>query len=895
MTVFNVGAVSQTGALNYTNLGLAVSGPVTLAGDNDVTNLAALLSGAGADFTYHDVDDVALAPAGGVSGITTNNGDINITTANGSIVVVNTIAAADVNAGTAGVVLEAGSLGAADFAVQLDASANLTGGAMIIRADHLDLATGATLNAGAGDVFLQPYNPGTLINLGGADAANTLGLTDVELDGVTAGSLIIGDVDAGAISFTSAITPAGTGRLRLVTAADIQDNNAGNDVTVTGLVMVAGTGIGVSGGNPLETTVGFVEARTSTGGIGIVEADELVVGAISAEPGLLVQTSGDIAVSANGSIILADIDGAAVVRGGSSSGDVFLTASGGTSSVSSNVDLPAITTPRGSITVQAGGNISLGVAIAANSDVRADGNVVLTAGNDIAINNGTDILSDNFGQNTGGDVTITAGGGIRVGDIIGGAATVGAGGNAGGSVTLNAGVGDSVSLDAPGPTIATVSSQSGDVTINTDRMFIDAFAGVRTFAPGHAVTIQPASSAGVAINVGGADGMFTLGLTDAELDRITTSLLRIGNPTGTGNITLSSQITGGTYSTLSLRTGGSILDGTGTEQADIAVINLALRAGLGIGLAANEIDTAVATLAFNTHSGAAAIANTGALTIGAIDDLASSSNLNGGIGVIALSPVTVASNVTAAGSIVLQAIDSAAAGDDLTVLGGVTVQSTNSNVQLVAGDNLTLQAGSVVQAFSSIQALVDFIAGDAGVGATATLGGTVIAGTSVALFGQTDVDTLIGSAANESLDGGGGADTMRGGAGNDTYLVDNAGDAVIENAGEGADTVRSPVHFTLPANVENLILTGVADLQGYGNGLVNALSGNSGSNILNGNGGADVMTGGVGNDAYFVDDDFDQVIENAGEGNDTVYASVHFGLSANVENLILQGGADLQG
>jgi Ca2+-binding RTX toxin-like protein len=37
------------------------------------------------------------------------------------------------------------------------------------------------------------------------------------------------------------------------------------------------------------------------------------------------------------------------------------------------------------------------------------------------------------------------------------------------------------------------------------------------------------------------------------------------------------------------------------------------------------------------------------------------------------------------------------------------------------------------------------------------------------------------------------------------------------------------------------------------------------------------------------------VIENANEGNDTVYASVNHMLAANVENLVLQGGTDLQG
>ena len=42
-----------------------------------------------------------------------------------------------------------------------------------------------------------------------------------------------------------------------------------------------------------------------------------------------------------------------------------------------------------------------------------------------------------------------------------------------------------------------------------------------------------------------------------------------------------------------------------------------------------------------------------------------------------------------------------------------------------------------------------------------------------------------GNSGNNLLDGGGGADVINGGAGNDTYFVDNAGDAVFENAGAG--------------------------------------------------------------------------------------------------------------
>ena len=45
------------------------------------------------------------------------------------------------------------------------------------------------------------------------------------------------------------------------------------------------------------------------------------------------------------------------------------------------------------------------------------------------------------------------------------------------------------------------------------------------------------------------------------------------------------------------------------------------------------------------------------------------------------------------------------------------------------------------------------------------------------------------------------------------------------------------------------------------------------------------MYGGAGNDVYFVDNAGDVVIENVNEGNDTVYASIDYGLTANVDNL----------
>jgi Ca2+-binding RTX toxin-like protein len=193
---------------------------------------------------------------------------------------------------------------------------------------------------------------------------------------------------------------------------------------------------------------------------------------------------------------------------------------------------------------------------------------------------------------------------------------------------------------------------------------------------------------------------------------------------------------------------------------------------------------------------------------------------------------------------------------------------------------------------------------------------------------------LLGNAASNTLSGGGGLDYLSGGAGadiliggteNDTYVVENAGDVVIEYASEGYDTVESSISYTLGANVERLSLlqsggaingTGNSlDNHIYGNGYNNHLSGGAGidylsggagsdwlkgddggdtlvggadGDVLDGGTGADTMIGGTGNDKYVVDNAADVVIEYADQGYDMVYSSISYTLGANVDELKLQ-------
>ncbi|WP_239142959.1 calcium-binding protein [Variovorax sp. WS11] len=103
-------------------------------------------------------------------------------------------------------------------------------------------------------------------------------------------------------------------------------------------------------------------------------------------------------------------------------------------------------------------------------------------------------------------------------------------------------------------------------------------------------------------------------------------------------------------------------------------------------------------------------------------------------------------------------------------------------------------------------------------------------------------DTLEGLAGNDTLNAGAAEDVMSGGAGNDMYVVDTAGDVVIESANEGIDTVASSVSWALGANIEHLWLTGQDNINATGNELANVLTANAGDNILDGAGGIDTAS-----------------------------------------------------
>jgi len=186
---------------------------------------------------------------------------------------------------------------------------------------------------------------------------------------------------------------------------------------------------------------------------------------------------------------------------------------------------------------------------------------------------------------------------------------------------------------------------------------------------------------------------------------------------------------------------------------------------------------------------------------------------------------------------------------------------------------------------------------------------------SISGTGNEGNNTLTGNSGSNTLDGGFGADVMAGGTGNDTYLVDDVGDVVVEDASAGTDTVRTGLaSYTLGDHVETLIGTAATAQVLVGNDLGNTIIAGSGggtliggagvdiltgaatSDLLDGGIGADRLTGGAGDDVYYVDASGDVVVEAANAGTDEVRTTLASGtLATNAELLTFIGSGDFAG
>ena len=102
---------------------------------------------------------------------------------------------------------------------------------------------------------------------------------------------------------------------------------------------------------------------------------------------------------------------------------------------------------------------------------------------------------------------------------------------------------------------------------------------------------------------------------------------------------------------------------------------------------------------------------------------------------------------------------------------------------------------------------------------------------------------------------------------------------LAEAPGGGTDTVEAWVDYTLPSEVENIVIAGTWAMRATGNALPNRIAGNTGADTLAGRGGDDVLSGGRGADRFIV---------RAGEGHDTI-TDFEAGSDAGHDTVLLVG------
>jgi len=141
---------------------------------------------------------------------------------------------------------------------------------------------------------------------------------------------------------------------------------------------------------------------------------------------------------------------------------------------------------------------------------------------------------------------------------------------------------------------------------------------------------------------------------------------------------------------------------------------------------------------------------------------------------------------------------------------------------------------------------------------------TTISKDGTVVYANKDSVRIVQTKANQRLVGS---------KGNDTFVVNNA-TAKIEDPNGGKDTVESSVSFSLLnlGAIENLSLTGTANLNATGNILANNIRGNSGNNSIDGQSGNDTVSAGAGNDTVLGGVGDDLLLGE--DGNDSLEGSL---------------------
>lgn len=578
----------------------------------------------------------------------------------------------------------------------------------------------------------------------------------------TAGDILLGAVSA-------------TGNARISAAGAIVDNNDGTtNVTAVGLALQAATGIG--SGNALETIVTNVAASNSTSGsIELTNTGALTITSVGPVLGVtapdVTNTDGAINISATG-----DLTVSATVTANGTGRNVGLSSTGGSvllnAAVTATGDQVSVTAGagiNGASTVTAatvdldavtgiGNTTALNLAATSISADTTNGNIDLNNAQAAAttvtsLTTGTGTIT--FDQTGGGSVAFTnattTNGGISLT-------------NTGADITLT-----SVSAGGAGSDVQATTTTSGtinvftvsaadDVTFNAAGSILDDLvnstvisgdavsltAGVDIGAPGLLAMIDT-TAASWTLSAGGGTGTHGIWVTDTDDVTVTSATTTDGvillesarkltvvtvSAGGTERnvrlLTTAGDIDFGTTGSVSaagdvvrLQAAGAITESGSASK--VTALSLSATASTGIGKSTDALNTTVTNLAASTGTGGLLVTNSGALTVtsltvfGVMTTGAQVTGASGNIAVVASSPLTVNAIVSGPGDILLQAGNSAAAGDNLTLSANVT-STGGGTIDLTAGDDISQTTDTIQSNGSAGTRLVRFTADNEGAG-----------------------------------------------------------------------------------------------------------------------------------------------------------------------------------
>lgn len=485
---------------------------------------------------------------------------------------------------------------------------------IIINADSINFAGSAIVSSGTAPTTINTRTAGTLINLGGADVLSgsplTLGLTDAELDTITASTLIIGSASSGNVTVSAAISPASYATLDIQKGVTFSATGGfASDVTS----MAVFEKMKANGAVVINTSATLT--ATALGGYVPTQSDSFtILDNISAST-----TTGNFSGKSEGTLVAIGGTNRAITYTGGTGNDVVFTSLAPTLTTPTSTALAALTaTLGGNVTSDGGADVTArGVVYSVtttNGDPQIGGTGVTTVtgtGTTGVFTVDVSSLSASTGYTyaayatnaagtsysatgtftTTGDFAPTPGVPVHYSDVIGGSGPVKITG--GGELVLSG-----------------ANTYTGNTLVQNGKVSINSVAPGSAPQPlGRSTDVHlgvAGASSGTLVYTGGA------GTLDKHISALGNGSDTIQN-SGSGLLTLSGTLTK-TGTTLTLKGGasgirvtGAITGNTGSRNSDLV------------------IDGGTTTLASaNTYNGPTYIINGGTLNADAVDALPTS-------------------------------------------------------------------------------------------------------------------------------------------------------------------------------------------------------------------------------------------------------------------------------